>query len=133
MSRTCLLDANVLIAASFRDHVHHRHCNEWLAQHPGPFATCPTTQAALVRFVVRTLPQGNKVAKDLLESIIAMSNHTYWPDDLGYTAISWPKITGHRQVTDAYLVALSLRHGGTLLTLDQALATIHPGVELIPT
>lgn len=35
---------------------------------------------------------------------------------------------GHRQVTDAYLVARARAHDGRLVTLDQALAAVHADV-----
>jgi predicted nucleic acid-binding protein len=34
-------------------------------------------------------------------------------------------VIGHRQVTDAYLVALARRHGGHVATLDAGLAALH--------
>lgn len=34
-------------------------------------------------------------------------------------------VIGHRQVTDAYLVALARHHGGRLATLDRGLAALH--------
>ena len=41
-------------------------------------------------------------------------------------------ISGHRQVTDTYLVALARHHGGSLATFDRALGAAHPDlVDLI--
>lgn len=32
----------------------------------------------------------------------------------------------HRQVTDAYLVALATQHGGRIITVDKGLHALHP-------
>jgi uncharacterized protein len=37
-------------------------------------------------------------------------------------ALQTSAITGHQQITDAYLLALASRHRGKLVTLDSALA-----------
>ncbi len=38
---------------------------------------------------------------------------------------------GHRQVTDAYLVALARHHHGRLATLDKGLAALHGAAVLL--
>lgn len=45
-----------------------------------------------------------------------------------------PEIVGHRQVTDAHLLALARRHGGRLVTFDAGLLALDEGrdVELLP-
>ena len=50
---TVLLDSNVLIALVVQDHVHHRAAERWFVDLDEPFATCPITQGALVRLVLR--------------------------------------------------------------------------------
>lgn len=45
-------------------------------------------------------------------------DHAFWPDDvnlLGNEAVDWIRVPGHRQVTDAYLLALAVHQGGDLL------------------
>ena len=37
----------------------------------------------------------------------------------------------YRQVTDAYLVLLARKHGGSVATMDRALAAVHPGTTLL--
>jgi predicted nucleic acid-binding protein len=41
--------------------------------------------------------------------------------------------TGHQQITDAYLVALAIRHRGKLATLDRGIVQLAPAgsVEVI--
>jgi predicted nucleic acid-binding protein len=58
--------------------------------------------------------------------------HTIWPDEIRYEAAHLGGVIGHRQVTDAYLVALARHHGGRLATLDRGLAALHgEEVELL--
>ena len=40
-------------------------------------------------------------------------------------------IVGHRQVTDGYRVLLARKHGGSVATMDQALAAVHAGTTLV--
>jgi len=130
-TETVLLDSSVLIASSVREHVHHAPAIEWLSKSNGRFATCPVTQGALVRYVLRENPRGWIFAKNLLGAVTGRSNHVFWPDALSYVEIDWQKLQGHGQATDAYLVALAAHHGGKLLTLDKALAAVFPEVLLI--
>ena len=131
MSKTPLLDANVLIALSFTDHFHHELATDWLETHKARFATCPITQAALVRFTLRNTPNGAETARQLLGEITSMNGHEFWPDDLPCAALPWRQIMGHRQVTDAYLVSLAKHHGGRLATLDESLASVFPDAVLV--
>jgi uncharacterized protein len=50
---TALFDANALIALVVSDHVHHAAAAEWLSASETDFATCPITEGALVRFLLR--------------------------------------------------------------------------------
>ena len=66
-------------------------------------------------------------AKELLRQVTALPGHEFWPDDVSYTAVPERGVVGHRQVTDAYLVALAAEREGVLATMDEALAAVHPG------
>jgi len=59
--------------------------------------------------------------------------YEFWADDLSYAQADLGNIIGHKQVTDAYLVALTRsRSDAKLATLDMALALAHLDVvELI--
>ena len=49
------------------------------------------------------------------------SSHGFWPDDVSLLTpgvIDWHRVLGHRQVTDDYLLALAVRHGGRFVTFD---------------
>ena len=43
--------------------------------------------------------------------------------------IAWAHVVGHRQVTDAYLLALAKTHGGKLATFDRGVAALLPAAK----
>lgn len=127
---TVLLDANVLIAVTVTDHVHHDVAEDWFAQRPERFATCPLTQGALVRFLLR----GGATAREAVEVVRGLRDadgHEFWAAELGYDSIDMRGVVGHKQVTDAYLAALARSRGGRLATLDRGLAVLHEDVALL--
>lgn len=130
-SSVYLLDANVLIALATPEHSLNARAAAWFRQ-GHRFATCPLTQGALVRFHLRAGAGATaESAKLLVESISALPRHEFWPDDVSYLEMPTTGIIGHRQVTGAYLALLARRHGGSLATMDQALAAVHAGTMLI--
>jgi uncharacterized protein len=127
-----LLDANVLIALATPEHSLNARAAAWFRM-GHRFATCPITQGALLRFHLRSgLEATADSAKQLLQSICALPRHEFWPDTASYLDIETKSLTGHRQVTDAYLVLLAATHNSALVTMDQALASVHPQAILIP-
>lgn len=129
---TVLLDSNVLIALVVVDHVHHDAAEAWFAGLDGRFATCPITQGALIRLMIRHGASADQ-ARHVLATVTAAEAHDLWPDDLGYDEVAMTGVVGHRQVTDAYLAALARHRQGQVATLDQGLAALHPDVAtLVP-
>ena len=132
---TTLLDGNVLIALGDRDHVHHGATEQWFAaRRQRAFATCPITQSTLLRHLMREgITDRIGGALEILKGFQEHPDHRFWPDSIGYDAIDWRGVLGHRQVTDAYLAGLARAHGGGLATLDRGMASLHEDVvELIP-
>jgi len=125
-----LLDANVLIALGFDDHIHHAAVADWLSGLEGSFATCPITQGALLRAGLRSGATAADALR-LLGSLEENPSHEFWPDDLGFERVDMAGVVGHRQVTDAYLAALARHHGGTLATIDAGLAALQPDVTVV--
>jgi len=37
--------------------------------------------------------------------------------------VNWPRVLGHDQITDLYLLALAVAHDGCLVTLDHRVST----------
>jgi toxin-antitoxin system PIN domain toxin len=130
-NKVYLLDANVLIALATPEHS----LNQWAAgwfRKGHRFATCPITQGALIRFHLRAgVDATSESALLLLRSICSLPRHEFWPDDATYLEMPIAGVSGHRQVTDAYLVLLARKHDSSLVTMDQALAALHPNTVLI--
>jgi uncharacterized protein len=144
--RTALLDLNILMALLWPAHEHHETAHKWFrARSNARWATCPLTQLGFVRLVSNpafsrdALPPAKAVA--LLAENVRHPAHEFWADTLQVPAAvkaGEPVLQGHRQVTDAYLVALASRHKGALATFDRglrALAGKEPDsvLELVPT
>lgn len=128
---TALLDANVLIALLVPDHVHHARVLSAVAPGSRTVATCPITQGAFIRLVLR---EGGSAATAIrsLTSLTEGDWHRFVPDDTAFDAVDLRGVVGHRQVTDAYLAGLARTHGLGLLTLDEGLAGLHEDVaELV--
>jgi toxin-antitoxin system PIN domain toxin len=129
-----LLDVNLLIALAWLNHVHHDVAHRWLGAHRTEgWATCPTTQAGFVRVSsnARAVADARTPAESigLLRRIVALSDHVFWSDDVAVATselVAPERLLGHRQVTDAHLVALALRHGGRLATLDAGVLQVVP-------
>jgi toxin-antitoxin system PIN domain toxin len=127
-----LLDTNLLIALAWPQHIHHAQAHTWFgATGRQAWATCPITQLGFVRIssnpkiIVHAVSPREAMAT--LERILAVSGHEFWSDDLPpTTAASFASLAlvGHRQVTDAYLLALAQHHGGKLATFDQGVADL---------
>jgi len=49
------------------------------------------------------------------------------PGLLKKSLIHWERMLGHRQITDSYLLALSVTHGGRFVSFDQRIY-----VDLVP-
>ena len=125
-----LLDANVLIALTVADHEHHEIVSSW-AGRGQRFALCPIVEGSLVRFLVR-IGETAQAAKELLDVVYASRRCTFWTDSLSYRGADLDEVTGHRQVTDAYLARLAASNDGILATLDRALAARFPtAAELV--
>ena len=123
-----LLDANVLIALTVRNHEHHDRARDWLGG-TRMFATCPSTQGSLARYLVRVASTDHATAA--LELLERNPRHEFWPDELAYTPESLAGVVGHRQVTDAYLAASAAKRGSEVATFDRGLAALQPAATLL--
>lgn len=129
-----LLDVNVLVALAWPTHVGHRVARRWFDDRAGAgWATTPVTEIGFVRVSSnrRALPGSTSpgMAISLLSQLRALSAHEFWPDNVQLVTDRWTDagtLTGHRQVTDAHLVALSLSRRGRLVTFDRGLVELAP-------
>ena len=131
MSGTYLLDANAVIALVIAEHEHHGRVAVW-SRSVDTIALCPVTEGALVRYLIR-VGESPATTLQLLVALRESTEVDFWPDSISYVDTALEHITGHRQVTDAYLASLAASHGSRLATFDDALArTLPEHVELIP-
>lgn len=120
-----LLDVNMLVALHDPQHVHHEQVVTWMEGHAAPgWASCPITQNGCLR-VLSQPGYPNAQPLHLLMDIVGESfrspAHEFWPDDISAVdrgRLRRDRIHGHRQLTDLYLLALAVHHGGRLVTLD---------------
>ena len=127
-----LADGNLLVALTVADHIHHEAALDWFEQAEPDLATCPITEGTLLRFLIRA-GHGSVDAIGLLDALRAQEWHAFWPDAIPFQAAHLAGVIGHRQVTDAYLVALARHHHGRIATLDKGLAALHgEHVHLVP-
>jgi toxin-antitoxin system PIN domain toxin len=121
-----LLDVNILLAAIWDSHVHHKIAFDWLDGKE--IVLCPLAQLGFIR--VSTQPKGyNFTMKDARQGLSKFRtdrNAVLLSDDLDPLE-SHPRTSA--QVPDHYLADLASKHGLKLATLDGGIK--HPSAELI--
>ena len=124
-----LLDVNVLVALLDGGHLHHRAATDWLAAHQrAGWASCPLTQNGCVRILsLANYPNPQPPGAVAARLAVALSGerHEFWPDSLSLLEprrLVWEHVLGSRQVTDAYLLALAVQHGGRLVSFDRGIS-----------
>lgn len=122
-----LLDANLLIALIDQDHVQHQRAHAW-ASHQAPlrWATCPLIENAFVRITSNpAYPNAYPSAADALDALrndCSSTHHVFWPDDISICDKAvWNEsgLLSGRHLTDLYLLALAVKHGGKFASFDQ--------------
>ena len=124
-----LLDVNVLIALFDDGHALHRTATAWFAANAADgWASCPITQNGCVRILSNagypnSLPVDSIVSR--LAEACANPVHEFWPDDISLLdarRVDPSRVHGPKQLTDVYLLALAVKHGGRLVSFDAAVA-----------
>lgn len=122
-----LLDVNVLIALLDAAHVHHGEARRWLERNIAHgWASCPITQNGCVRILSQPGYPGARPAALVAERLALAAEsplHRFWPDDISVldrALLDPARLPGPRQITDACLLALAVRHGGRFVTFDRA-------------
>ena len=127
---TYLLDVNVLIALLDKAHVAHKDAQDWFEDEGHKaWATCAITENGFLRIVggpkYRPAIGSPADVVPLLTRLHSLPGHRFWPDD--FSLVSSPIVDARElrtsgQITDTYLLALAVLHGGRLATFDRRLS-----------
>ncbi len=126
-----LLDVNVWVALLDEAHVFHAQALAFIERRKLQIATCPLVENGVVRVLnlpgySQLGPAGFEVVANKLDEICSGMDHAFWPDDVSLRTrgmVNWPRVLGHNQITDIYLLALAVIRDGCLVTLDHRVAT----------
>ena len=123
-----LFDVSVMLALFDPGHIHHGAAQAWWRSHRAEgWATCPLTQNGFVRIISKPVYQRSialSTAVALLAAQISQPGHEFWPDNVSIVdgqLFDRSRILGPNQITDVYLLALAVRNGGRLVTLNRAI------------
>lgn len=129
-----LLDVNMLIALMWPAHEGHSRSQEWFSRKSREgWATCPFTQAAFVRIIANPAFSRDAVppqeAMKILGANLKHPAHQFWAGEISLVQAAQrfgERITGHQQVTNAYLLGLALHKKGKLATMDRGVLALLP-------
>ncbi len=127
---TSLLDVNVLISMLDATHKYHAATTGWLDQHKDLWASCPITQNGYLRIVTQEKYPNRisiKQAIEILSQAVAKPRHKFLADNISLLDrrhVAHRHIKGHKQLTDIYLLALSVSHGARFVTLDRGVSSV---------
>ena len=125
-----LLDVNVWVALFDDARIRNGDALKLFAQRGLAIASCAVTENGVLRVLslpgyARRMPPGFPAVRDKLALACGDVDHEFWSCDISLrdtTVLNWSHIMGHNQITDAYLLALAVRHGGALATFDHHVA-----------
>ena len=124
---TSLLDVNVLISLLDTNHGHNAAATGWWNDNQDHWASCPITQNGYLR-IVTGKSYSNKISIDLAiqkwMEFVSKSKHMFLPDDISLLdneLIAHHHIRSSKQITDIYLLALSVKHGAQFVTFDTSI------------
>lgn len=124
-----LLDVNILLALLDPDHLRHGDVRSWYAgAHGDGWASCPLSQNGFLRIISqRSYSRPLKIGDALvaLRAATSRAEHEFWPDDftvLDAAHVDHTRLLGPKQITDVYLLALAVKHGGQFVTLDSGIS-----------
>jgi toxin-antitoxin system PIN domain toxin len=128
-----LVDANVWLALSFSDHVHHTAAERWFeSQADGTCAFCRITQLALLRHLTNVKIMGKFVQSqqqawhvyDRLVSdprVIVLNEPA--AIEAEFRSLTQSPASSHSRWTDAYLAALAKQCAAQVVTFDRGFST----------
>lgn len=127
--RRNLLDVNVLIALLEPGHGFFQKAQEWFkSSGKDNWGVCPLTEVGFVRITTNPSfypgPRSHEQATFILAELANRPGYRYWPLTEGWATLTAPfgrRISGHQQVTDAYLLGLAIKEDGVLVTFDKGI------------
>ena len=133
--KTALLDVNVLTALHWPAHEHHDSAHRWMTGHLNRrWATCPLTQLGFLRIVSNPSFSRDALSPAQAIALLDVSRrhpaHEFWRDDVDVRQALIgleTRLQGHKQLLDAYLLALASRHKGVIATFDRGLSGLAAG------
>lgn len=134
-----LLDVNVLVALLWPNHMHHGAVIRWFGSDgKRQFATCPLTELGFARLSCNPSAVGRAItlgaALETLAGVSRMPNHHFLRETEQLHSTLSPiaaHVVGHRQVSDAYLMALARLNGAKLVTLDARIERAFKGSDWV--
>ena len=120
-----LSDVNALIALLDRNHDVHTAVSAWFAGNiEKGWASCPLTQNGCLRILSQPRypnPLSLAEAFERLRAAASTPYHQFLADDISLlddAVVDARQLSGHRQLTDVYLLGLAVAHDARLVTLD---------------
>jgi toxin-antitoxin system PIN domain toxin len=125
-----LLDVNVLLSLLWATHPFHAAAKAWYVLRTGDtWASCALTQAGFARISAQgSFPCPVKDVATIADVLIRSTQHPrhrFLALDFSLEVVQATctgKLVGHRQITDAYLLTLAIRHGFKLTSFDTGLS-----------
>ena len=121
-----LYDVNALLALLDRNHSAYIRVSTWFAANfEQGWASCPLTQNGYLRVVSQPRYKNAVSLLDAFERLREATStrfHQFIADDVSLlddTLVEATRLSGHRQLTDVYLLALAVKHSARLVTLDR--------------
>ena len=129
MTTRNLLDLNVLIALSEPRHEHHERAQSWFnSSGKDNWGICPLTEAGFLRVTTnpafRSDPRTFGQAIAILQVLKGMPGYFFWRIEESWVDLTAPfaaRVSGHQQVTEAYLLGMAIKANGVLVTFDRGL------------
>ena len=120
-----LYDVSALIALLDENHAAHSAVSKWLVDNiEQGWASCPLTQNGCLRILCQPRYPNSLsflVALDRLRTAVSTQYHQFIADDISIlddALVDARQLSGYRQITDVYLLALAVAHNARLVTLD---------------
>lgn len=127
---TFLLDVNVLIALIDPSHISYDVAHRWFDDEgKNAWEACPITRNGVIRIVGNpkypNTPGSTAVVAEITTQLCGFPGHVFWADDISLVDakhVDASAVLTSAQVTDTYLLASAVAHGGKQTTFDRRLS-----------